>query len=306
MAQLGLLEYEYLRFNVAQRSGGAIVKDYEFQVDFNSALTGLFWDSELDEECHPTPGPSATGWQGIGLDNGGAARFDVIRCEIGDRQNPGIVVNARLRSDTARVYTVYSTGVLPQALHRDSRQVSYSDDTGRIHGTKPAYMTGVDLYGLGVGTILAESAEAWNDAVDFAVFYAASAPTLSVKGYWHMGNADDPAKCDKASSLACIRKDFDSNQHIVSADMWLKFPPYGQRLGGTVTEWTSDFGKATDPTTSGYFYYLPMVVMHELGHTMGLGHSADDHIMQADYEPISDLTGNDEYGMEQAIQSHRN
>ena len=289
---------------------GVNVDDYEFLIDFNSAMTGLFWDNDRDGMCYPSPGPRVITWATL---NNGSTSFSVIRCGNGERRNPGIVVKARPENEPANEMTAYSTGRLPQGKHRDVLQMTYSDQTGRVQGTMPAYLNGVDIYALSIGTEIANAVERWNDAAGYTIFYdppsaPAAADVVKVKGYWHMGRTDDSEKCDEPASVACMKRSniVLSTSHLLPHTVWLKFPPAGQLSDGTVTKWTSDLEEAEDPRNVLSHVYLPMVLTHEFGHTFGLGHSRNGNLMQggAAHGPIPELTDNDIYGFEQAIESH--
>ena len=288
---------------VTSPTNGVNVDDYEFLIDLNSATTGLYWDKERDRMCYPAPGLSVITWA---LFSNGATSFNLIRCGIGERRNPGIVVKARLENKPANAMMVYSTGRLLQGKHRDSLQMTYSDRTGRIQGTMPTYLNGLDIYALSIGTEIANAVEKWNDAADYTIFSeSSSSSTVEVKGYWHMGRTDDSGKCDEPASVACLKSNIVlSTSHLLPHTVWLKFPPAGQLSDGTVTKWTSDLEKAKHPANRRFHVYLPMVLTHEFGHTFGLGHSRNGNLMQGAHGPIPELTDNDIYGFEQAIESH--
>ena len=57
------------------------------------------------------------------------------------------------------------------------------------------------------------------------------------------------------------------------------------------------------------FYYLPHIMMHELGHIAGLGHAYYGNVMGgvrpgSDYEPIDQLTDYDLDGMKHIYHNH--
>ena len=86
-------------------------------------------------------------------------------------------------------------------------------------------------------------------------------------------------------------------------EFWIQFPPKypGER---DYREWTNDIGKVIQMPND--FYYLPQVIMHEFGHTAGLGHTLTGDLMGPinPNNPLSGPTSYDLNGITNIYQCH--
>ena len=82
---------------------------------------------------------------------------------------------------------------------------------------------------------------------------------------------------------------------------WIEYPP---QFPGDAKEWTNDPDEARRQPDD--FYYLPQVIMHEFGHTAGLGHTPGGNVMGAidSRNPIEAPTPYDVDGMRNNYESH--
>ena len=111
------------------------------------------------------------------------------------------------------------------------------------------------------------AAKVWSDVGAKATITSATSSSTAgvvIEGYWDM---DD--KC--GMSIACVIETVTPDSHIAKKqEMWIEDRP---RWGGKYTRtWTDDFGKWSVDTDS--YQYLPAVLVHELGHTLGFGESS--------------------------------
>ena len=280
----------------------ANIADYEFKLDLNSSETGFHVNSGTSR-CTPSTGATDTGWFTV--------RFVVImnvfaltRCGLGDVTNSGMVLKARPIAGGAE-FTVTSTGSIPQGWHRSDRQVYYSVDLATLSGSRPSYVPSTYQHERTMTEMaIPRAARSWNSAVGWTILgtipphlVLSAVLDVTIKGAWY------GTECRK-DALGCTSPGEGTYPHIGSQTLWISYPPKGLNAQGKITEWTTNLTRATiDPQR---FYYLPMILMHELGHTAGVGHLPPGHVMGPyDKDNLSvSLSDDDRHGIQEATQSH--
>ena len=172
---------------------------------------------------------------------------------------------------------------IPQAWHRDDHQVDYyirgsqpssiqAITVGLFSSRKPGHLADHEISPALLSlTNYADAAQAWNDVkagVTVNQVSSAGRADVVIRGYWDANPADgiDP-ECGR--SIACTdpagRYPHIGNQQT----FWIEDPPHWGREAST-REWTVDFKEWFDDPD--VYQYLPSIIMHEFGHTIGLGH----------------------------------
>ena len=229
---------------------GADLADYEFQIATNPAGTG-FYAATHGHKCAPL-GTSETAWatlhQPISLlaSGSGDVSFTLVRCALGQTRNTGMEVKARVRGGTG--ISIWSTGELKQGWHREPLGVTYDFDA--------------TTFGTLAGTMEQETndaADAWNAVIPS---YFSPAPQGSVANVTIEVGACPGIGCTWPAGVY---------PHIGTQTLTMPDPPTSW------ARWTYNLGDAQTRNTR--FIYLRSVLMHELGHTAGLGHLPEGNVM---------------------------
>ena len=295
-------------FAVAQDSN-VDVTQYVFHINFNSSQTGFFQVPYGDKECRPSEdfGDRFTNWV-----RGPELHTQVIRCGLGDNQNSGFVVRAKLSTapPESQGFVVHTTGHIPQAWHQLNHAVTYRLDLSTFAGERPSYVK--ESYYTSemqefVERHIKYAAFRWNHAVGQVgptAFTRDSAnPDVIVRGFW------------QGYTQACIRGRFacvepiDGNYpHLNDMTFWLRFPPKGQvTFTGLPSYYTEDAADLEKEFGYYTYVYLPNVALHELGHFTGLYHLPFGHVMYnaPSDDPDLELSESDVNGMTESIGRHQ-
>ena len=160
-----------------------------------------------------------------------------------------------------------------------------------------------------------DAATKWNNANTGVTISRAAGPRdildVVIKGYWdaNPSNGIDP-HCNE--SVACVHFTTGMYPHIANRQpLWIEDPPRrghmiqdpntGQYSLPAPKEWTSNLIKAT--TNPQKYEHLPSVLMHEFGHTIGLGHSATPNTLMSSAVRTG-LHPEDRKGAEAIYQNH--
>ena len=290
------------RETIVVRLRGSNLEDYTYNL-FTNPDAGIHVLGR-DADGYPLVGclpksmhPAWSGWMEAAIVVGDQVQtaqvtIDAIRCDVGNGANTGMVLRALPKDGGAEV-TVETTGSIPQGWHRPSSGASY---------TVAAQSTHIGL--VRQGTLYA--VEDWNTAVGTDYFTRAtnaSSASVTIKSYRR-------SQGDECKSLV----GFFSGNIIACADsggpfphlddeaiIWIAFPP------DDVVYWTNSLWEARND--SGGALYLPEVMTHELGHTVGLGHLPPGSmtIMQESYDEDKRLeapTNQDVYGFALVDEPH--
>ena len=111
---------------------GTSASDYRYNIVFNSETTGFYQDTRSGS-CDPDSPVKRTGWS----DDLPPRRLTLIRCDLGERSNPGIELFVERRSDN-RIFKIPITGPLNQAPHDEDGRVPFRVEYGTYDGTVPS------------------------------------------------------------------------------------------------------------------------------------------------------------------------
>ena len=231
-------------------------------------------------------------WRGVGPD--GTLTFGVVRCGLGVETNDGIDVYVRHK--VGRSPRLLSNIPVAQAWHNDDKQVTYQMDFDFLDKTLPPSHPG-----------------RLNPAKDLMVrqFLAATDRYNALHPGAFQGSSSDPDtrptvtttyRCDR-NELGCVQKQqAQMYPHITKQLFWMSQPP-AYKAG---YEWTTDLIKAKIPMEKKY--YLPLVMMHEVGHLLGLGHLPSGEGIMSGYN-LGAYTGpglsvEDKHGLAQVFGTH--
>ena len=236
--------------------------------------------------------------------------FHVVRCALGGGTDVRVEVQARLGDNGTPAELYHATMNIKPSWHRHDSLVTYY-----VRGTSGATINGVTtdtqegLFPASTSTpnpVLTtlvnyqESAGAWNEVrmggVTFGRASSAADADVVIEGYWDPHPAAD--RC--GGSVACTLAAGDY-PHIGDGQPFLiEDPP---RWSTSRREmWTTNFKDAS--TTPERYEYLPWVLMHEFGHTLGLGDGGNsDDIMGGARQ--RDLSDGDANGLRATYAHHR-
>ena len=226
-----------------------------FQIKSDSALN--------PDRCNwNSPPTSNTPWSDLDKS------FYLIRCKLGIG-NASITVWKRPATGALRTSTIALTiGPISQSWHRADHQVGFLIGNPFMKGTKPAHLpTTYTPDEAALKKAVNEAVQAWNKAQSYVVFETVtSSADTTIRGYWNPGTTNDMC----GGSIACVTAGTSKYPHLRRQPFWIEYPP---QFPGDAhhKQWTTNLRDANNPMLN--LYYLPKTIMHELGHTAGLGHS---------------------------------
>ena len=276
---------------------------YEFELDVPRS-TGLQIANRPDAECEWASAPSrptsqkkrSAGRPSTHNPNADQIVFYLVRCGIGDGES---VIQLKAWRGATRVATDFIMPV-PQSWHDADHSLIYQVNCNML----PA---NVDH-----ASAIRAAATAWNNAntgVAFTKFTARNCDSNNITGKVNIKTYTPSSQGGKCGieGLACAFRSGLSNSllslqypHTATQEILIKDTLLNRRT------WTAS--KKTDGTIGMNQYYLPLTMMHELGHAAGLGHSgADGDIMdvgQARGEVKDTPEANDISAMKSIYQHH--
>ena len=250
-----------------------------------------------------SPPPANTPW------SDSDESFYLVRCELGTG-TANITVWKRPATGALRTSTtVLTIGPVEQSWHRADHQIGYfigdpdTTDNPFMEGTKPTHLpTSYNPDETASKSAVNEAGSAWNKAQSYVVFEAvSSAADTTIRGYWNPQGTNLEDKCPK--SIACVYKGTSEYPDLRRQPFWIEYPPQFPRDLGH-KRWTNDPVIAKNNPSQ--YYFLPQVIMHELGHTAGLGHSPGNDVMGGidSRSPLVTPTSYDVDGINNTYQSH--
>ncbi len=322
---------------------------YQFRVGI-PASTGF----QLGDECSwPAKPPTSTAmlWSDWVLLSQGT--FDLVRCGLGSGDAVDIRMQVRIQGESGwgSAFSITDVTIL-QAWHRNDHRVDYyirgftgagiqgvsaPNSHGLFPSTRPSHLSGGRPPNFAPprspSPLLLDPAnytaavKPWNDVnakVTMAGLSTAAGADVIVQGFWDEDRGG-PRKVDSSGkkipfSMAICHESASCTEgagtypHLGSPQiLWIEDPPH---FGGDASskQWTTDFEKAIDSPES--YLYLPSTLMHEFGHTFGLGHGTWETIMSGqarELEPCSytgdepercGLSDNDKQGAKSIYNHH--
>ena len=288
---------------LAERSATHLYKlvvpaDTGFQINKTTAPNG--------SKCNWQSPPSTdTSWVDLG------ASFHLVRCKLGTG-TANIEVKKRPKSGANPAEsTVRTLDDMSQSRHHADHHVSYKITSPLISSVQPSpsLMLYTPLSDSGSETAINRAALNWNEidphdpifqgqTVPLTFNLVSDSPDVTIKGYWNPVGAQSNDKCP--DSIACVYSGLDY-PHFGHQQLWIEYPPQfvGDRF---YYQWTNDIDDANDPTLN--YYDLPGVIMHEFGHSAGLGESASSSSIMGPYQAWQVPQLYDRNGMKYIYQGH--
>ena len=345
-AHWGVLHQEQVAVDISIAGGTPIPASYEFRLDVLPAQTGFQIAANngvCDWNNPPAADTHSSGWHSTSS-NPHIFRFaqHLVRCGIGNG-TAGMQLVARAGLG-ATPYVAVTTDHIPSAWHGDDLEVTYyikgtqvepngsyairavSDGAGTegLFPNTSSNFPDLDLLDFGsysraaaVWEAVPMTAGGRSASIEFNLVYSRQGADIFVKGYWGKQNADgNDGTCN--ISVACTEP-AGEYPHIGDGQVfWIEHQPYWGRspVRGAnqpqppPREWTTDLkDMASNPRA---YEYLPRVLMHEFGHTIGLGHSAEvdaagnrhDDIMNGGDRSQNALSVNDSNGLKSIYENH--
>ena len=237
--------------------------------------------------------------------------LDLVRCGLGAGAAVSFDVQVRRGTGGTPALLYTGTATIPQARHRKDHRVVYFIKGTRPNGTIdggqmfPAKAGMTPNQELLVPLNYQNAAKAWqhapaNGGVTLDRLLSVSSPHVIISGYWDPGFGKDDG-C--TGSVACVFYN-GTYPHLGNGQVFvIEDPPrWPEDPAGSKRTWTTDFDDATKKAMQ--FEYLPRVLMHEFGHTLGLGDSTSvDFIMGRLSSP--NLADTDVKGLRATYAHHR-
>ena len=233
--------------------------------------------------------------------------FFVARCGLGSGASISFEVKVRLGTSGTEESLYTATTTVKRSWHRhDGRVVYYIKGTlanGDIDGEQmfSANLSRTPHPTLTEPLNYQNAAKAWQNlaasGVTLARLLSGSSADVIISGYWEPGIG---IKDRCGGSVACTYG-AGTYPHIGNGQVFvIEDPPRWPGKGRK--EWTTSFRDATDKSDE--YEYLPWVLMHEFGHTLGLGHSADGNSIMGG-KSRAGLSSTDAQGLRATYAHHR-
>ena len=252
------------------------------------------------KQCNwSNPPRNHTGWADP------ADEFYLVRCKRGTGKE-FLYLQKRPLQSLANPPLVEFGSKIEEAWHRHDHQVDYQIDSSLLDkGPPTGYAHSRDMSAAGFELGTGNAANAWNNTqtdVDFVP--VESSPDTTIQAYWNPSGGE--GLINRCRTIACTHPTTGGSAdypHLQHQDTWVEFPPQ-YPLDTSPKQWTNSTWYAKRYPQS--YYYLPQVMMHELGHIAGLGHAHSGTVMGAAQRgnPISAPTGYDLDGMKHIYVDH--
>ncbi len=297
-AEWGMLDYASV---VLREAGFTRTDGHQFRLRL-PASTGF----QVGRTCPQYPAPTATTvlespW--VASNRG----FFLARCGLGAGASISFEIKVRLGTNGAEASLYTAATTVKRSWHRHDRRVVYyitgTLANGDIDGEQ---MFSANLSRTPHPTLTdplnyQNAAKAWQNlpasGVTLARLLSGSSADVIISGYWEPG-IDIKDQC--GGSVACTYG-AGTYPHLGDGQVFvIEDPPRWPGKGRK--EWTTSFRDATDKSDE--YEYLPWVLMHEFGHTLGLGHSADGNSIMGG-KSRAGLSSTDAQGLRATYAHHR-
>ena len=183
-----------------------------------------------------------------------------------------------------------------QSWHRADEEITHAN-VSQLVSDDTVSATLLTMFGESIDSAV----DAWNDVTGGATFtevLLTATPDVRVQGYiTHLADSDAPC----GGSVACTSNITQNYPHLGRQRLHFEQPPVWIMVDGEVQhEWTNDVSRVGQAGMD----YMPAVMMHEFGHTAGLGHSAGPEDVMGHASNRSGLSANDIRAMKEIYQSH--
>ena len=231
----------------------------------------------------------------------------LVRCSLGS--GASVSFEVEVRRGTGGTPGPLDTGAttIPRSHHRNDHQVLYfitgTLANGNIDGGQmfPTNASMTPHRTLTDPLNYQNAAKAWQHVpmggVTLDRLLSGSSPDVVISGYWDPGAGKDD-RC--GGSVACTFA-AGTYPHIGNGQVFL-IEDRPRWPGGKQEEWTTNLSDAIDKSDE--YEHLPRVLMHEFGHTLGLGHSANADAIMGRAERV-DLSNTDAQGLRYTYGHHR-
>ena len=267
--QWGVFESGNVTISIDAQGSGATTRGYEFRLEPNPNKTG-FYVAPTIAECYPgAEGAEESDWS-----TDSRQIIKLVRCRLGDANNTGFAVVARRTGTRERIVAERADKrPIQQAWHQDGGQALYHRDLYYPDGTKPSYV--------GLGNY---KPNVFNDSIDLAAEVinrvsfgeaireasSESSANVTVRAYWTTQNRCRTTR----DAYGCFGLG-GHYPHIAPETLWIAVPPdesFIWKGKEHVTEWTEDESDFSDQLGKRKYFFLPNILAHEFGHSLGLKH----------------------------------